>query len=154
MKNRLSYLPAVLLTSACLVYAAVHTDYDHKVDFGRYHTYSWIGVNAGDSLWHNRITSAVDMALAARGWTKVETFYTGYPGWGWRARWWGMGTETTEVLPERVGNLTVDIFDGSTKELIFRGQASDSVSKNADKNDKRLEHSVEEMFKKFPRREK
>src|SRR5580658_3044220 len=63
MKNRLSYLTAVLLTSSCLVYAAIHTDYDHKADFGRYHTYSWIGVNAGDSLWHNRITSAVDMAL-------------------------------------------------------------------------------------------
>ena len=174
MKNRLSYLTAVLVASSCLVYAAVHTDYDHKANFSRYHTYSWIGVNAGDSLWHNRITGAVDMALAARGWTKVEsggdaavsafgrveehdtleTFYTGYPGWGWRARWWGMGTETTEVIPERVGNLTVDIFDGSTKQLLFRGQASDSVSKNADKNDKRLEHSVEEMFKKFPKREK
>jgi hypothetical protein len=64
-----------------------------------------------------------------------------------------MGTETTGIIPERVGNLTVDIFDGSTKQLVFRGRASDSVSKNADKNDKRLEHSVEEMFKKFPRRE-
>ena len=67
---------------------------------------------------------------------------------------WGMGSETAEIIPERVGNLTVDIFDGATKQLVFRGEASDSVSKNADKNDKRLEHSVEEMFKKFPGREK
>jgi len=174
MKNRLSCFTAVLLGSACLMYAAVHTDYDHKADFGRYHTYSWIGVNASDSLWQNRVTSAVDLALAGRGWTKVasggdasvsavgrlterdtlETFYTGYPGWGWRAGWWGGGTVTTEVIPDRIGNLTVDIFDGASKQLIFRGEASDSVSSKAEKNDKRLEHSVEEMFKKFPEREK
>jgi hypothetical protein len=176
MKNRLSYLTAVLLTSSCLVYAAIHTDYDHKADFGKYHTYSWIGVNAGNSLWQDRITSAVDQALSAKGWTKVasggdaavsafgrttekdtmETFYDGFPGWGWRARWWGggMGMSTTEVIPERVGNLTVDVFDGTTKQLIFRGEASDTLSIKVDKNDKKMEHSVDEMFKKFPPREK
>ena len=176
MKNRLSYLTTVLLTSACLVYAAVHTDYDHKADFAKYHTYSWIGVNTGNPLWQDRITSAVDGALSAKGWTKVasggdagvsafgrttekdtmETFYSGFPGWGWRARWWGggMGTATTEVIPERVGNLTVDVFDAATKQLIFRGAASDTLSSKVDKNDKKLEHSVDEMFKKFPPREK
>jgi hypothetical protein len=64
-----------------------------------------------------------------------------------------MGMSTTEVIPERVGNLTVDVFDGTTKQLIFRGEASDTLSSKADKNDKRMEHSVEDMFKKFPPRE-
>lgn len=172
MKHLFSTSAAVLLTSACLLYAAVHTDYDHKADFSRYHTYSWIGVNAGNSLWQSRITQAVDSALAAKGWSKVEsggdaavsaigktterdtmeTFYTGFPGWGWRAGWWGggMGMSTTETIPERVGTLTVDIFDGSTKQLIFRGQATDSLSGNPEKNDKKMEHSIEDMFKKFP----
>src|ERR1700722_1707787 len=176
MKNRLSYLTTVVLTSACLVYAAVHTDYDHKADFGKYHTYSWIAVNAGNPLWQDRITSAVDSALSAKGWTKVasggdagvsafgrttekdtmEAFYSGFPGWGWRARWWGggMGTATTEVIPERVGTLTVDVFDGGTKQLIFRGESSDTLSSKVDKNDKKMEHAVDEMFKKFPPREK
>jgi len=33
----------------------------------------------------------------------METFYDGFPGWGWRAGWWGggMGMSTTEVIPER-----------------------------------------------------
>jgi hypothetical protein len=44
------------------------------------------------------------------------------------------------------------VFDGNTKQLIFRGQATDSLSNNADKNDKKMEHSVEDMFKKFPPR--
>ena len=172
MKHLFSTSAAALLTSACLLYAAVHTDYDHKADFSRYHTYSWIGVNAGNSLWQSRITQGVDSALAAKGWSKVgsggdaavsaigktterdtmETFYTGFPGWGWRAGWWGggMGMATTETIPERVGTLTVDVFDGSSKQLIFRGQATDSLSGNPEKNDKKLEHSIDDMFKKFP----
>jgi hypothetical protein len=153
------------------MYASVHTDYDKKADFGKYHTYSWIGVKAGDSLWQDRITSAVDAALAAKGWQKVpsggdaavsafgrtaekdtiETFYTGFPGWGWRAGWWGgAGTATSEVIPEKVGNLTVDVFDGSTKQLIFRGVSSETISGKPDKNEKKLDSAVNEMFKKFP----
>jgi hypothetical protein len=152
-----------------LLAADVSSDYDHHADFGRYHTYSWIGVQAGNGLWQNRITSAVDSALAAKGWQKVptggdaaisavgrvterdsfETFYTGFPGWRWRG-WAGMGTATTEVIPERVGNLTVDIFDGNTKQLIFRGSASEAVSAKPDKNDKKMEEAVDKMFKHFP----
>jgi Domain of unknown function (DUF4136) len=176
MKTRLTGIGAVLLASACFLYAAVHTDFDHKADFSKYHTYSWIAVRAGSSIWQDRITRSVDEALAAKGWNKVEsggdasvsafgrtaehdtleTFYTGFPGWGWRAGWWGggLGTTTTEVVPERVGTLTVDVFDGGTRQLIFRGQASDSLTGNPDKNDKKMEHSVEEMFKKFPPRER
>ncbi len=86
----------------------------------------------------------------------METFYTGFPGWGWRAGWWGggVGTTETQVIPERVGTLTVDVFDANTKQLIFRGQSTDTLSNNADKNDKKMEHSVEEMFKKLPTHER
>jgi hypothetical protein len=169
MKTRLSALVAGPAIAVCLLSAAVHTDFDHQADFSKYHTYSWIGVSAGNSLWQDRITQAVDAAMAAKGWTKVEsggdasvsafgrtterdtleTFYTGYPGWGWRARWWGGGVLAEEV-PERVGNLTVDVFDGNTKQLIFRGRASETLSGNPDKNDRKLEHAVDDMFKKFP----
>jgi hypothetical protein len=172
MKHPISISAAVLLASACFLYAEVRTDFDHKADFSRYHTYSWIGVNAGNSLWQTRITDAVDSALTAKGWQKVpsggdaavsavgktkeqdslETFYDGFPGWGWRAAWWGggMGMSTTQVVPQRVGTLTVDIFDGASRQLIFRGEASDVLSSKADKNDKKMDHSVEDMFKKFP----
>ena len=173
MKIPLSTSAALLVTSACLLYAAVRTDYDHKADFSRYHTYSWIGVQAGSSIWQDRIMQAVDSALSAKGWSKVgsggdaavsafgrvterdtlETFYNGFPGWGWRAGWWGgMGTTTTQVVPERVGSLTVDVFDGGTKQLIFRGEATDTLSEHADKNDKKMDHAVDDMFKKFPPR--
>jgi|HubBroStandDraft_4_1064222.scaffolds.fasta_scaffold209136_1 hypothetical protein len=152
-----------------LLAAQISTDYDHHADFSHYHTYSWIGVKAGNGLWQDRITSAVDNQLTAKGWTKVpsggdasvsalgrvteqdtmETFYSGFPGWGWRG-WAGMGTATTSVIPEKVGNLTVDIFDGSSKQLIWRGSSSEAVSSKPEKSDKKMEEAVGKMFKNFP----
>jgi hypothetical protein len=172
MKSRFSRLfLAAAVGAVCIAFAAVSTDYDHKADFVRYHTYSWIGVNAGNPLWQDRITSAVDSALAAKGWTKVaaggdaavsaigrtreqdtmETFYDGFPGWGWRRGWGGgMGMATTTVDPMRVGELTVDIFDGATKQLIWRGRADNTLSSNPEKNDKKMDKSIDDMFKHFP----
>ena len=110
---------------------------------------------------------AVDSQLAAKGWQKVEsggdaavsavgrvterdnleTFYTGFPGWRWRA--WG-GSRTVTVVPEKIGNLTVDVFQGGTKDLVWRGTATEVLSSKPEKNDKKLEESVEHMFKHFP----
>jgi len=168
MRSILRLAPAGLAV-AIIAFAAVSTDYDHHADFGRIHTYSWIGVRAGGSIWQDRIQRAVDAALTSRGWQRVEsggdadvaaighvteqdtmqTFYDGFPGWGWGG-WAGMGEATTTTVPERVGNLTVDIFNGGTKQLIFRGRASDALSSKPEKNDKKMEESVDKMFKDFP----
>ena len=168
MKPVLRVAP-VAIAAALIAMAAVSTDYDHHADFSRIHTYSWLGVKAGNSIWQDRITQAVDSALQAKGWQRtesggdatvsafgrvtqqdtLETYYDGFPGWGWRG-WAGMGTATTTVVPEQVGNLTVDIFDGNTKQLIFRGRASDVLSSKPEKNDKKMEESVDKMFKSFP----
>ena len=166
----LPFAPAILLTAAALAFAPdVSTDYDHNTDFARLHTYSWIGVRAGTSIWQDRITQAVDAELKAKGWQRVEsgadvgvaalghvserdtleTFYDGFPGWGWRG-WNGMGTATTTVVPNRVGNLTIDMFQGGSKQLIWRGTASEVISSKPDKNDKKLNEAVEKMFKQFP----
>jgi len=171
MKFRLSRLLLPALVAACVAFAAdITTDYNHHIDFARYHTYSWIGVRAGNSLWQDRIMNAVDSALAARGWSKVpsggeadvsafgktreqdtlETFYDGFPGWGWRGWGGGMGMATTETVPERIGALTVDIFDGTTKQLIWRGTAEHTLSSKPEANDKKFDHSVDDLFKHFP----
>jgi hypothetical protein len=171
MTTRLLQLaPAILLTATAIAFAPdVSVDYDHNADFARLHTYSWIGVQAGTSIWQDRITQAVDAELKAKGWQRVEsgadvdvaalghvserdtleTFYDGFPGWGWRG-WAGMGTATTTVVPNRVGNLSVDIFQGGSKQLIWRGTASEVISSKPDKNDKKLNDVVEKMFKHFP----
>jgi len=173
MKIRTSLLAAGTLAFAMIAFATISTDFNHSVDFSRYHTYSWIGVRAGNELWQDRIMNAVDSALAAKGWMKVpsggdadvsafgrtreqdtlQTFYDGFPGWGWGG-WWGEGTATTVTEPQRVGDLTVDIFDGMTKKLIWRGRADNLLSSKPEKNEKKLEKGVADMFKKFPPPEK
>jgi len=82
----------------------------------------------------------------------LESFYTGLGGgWGWRRGWGGgTGIGTTEVESTPVGTLVIDVFDGSTKKLIFRGNASDALSGKEEKNEKKLEKEVEGMFKHFP----
>ncbi len=167
------YLTTALLGLAGLLFAAdVSTDYDHKADFSRYHTYSWIGAKAGNSLWQDRIMAAVDNELSSKGWQKVQsggdaavsafgrtreqdtlqTFYDGFPGWGWYG--WGGSTATTYVEPSRLGSLTVDIFDGNTKQLVWRGTATDTLSSHPEKNTKKPNDAVGDLFKKFPPHER
>ena len=42
------------------------------------------------------------------------------------------------------------MFDGSSKNMIWRSVASDTLSNNSDKNIKNLDKNVQKMFGKFP----
>jgi hypothetical protein len=150
----------------------VKTDYDHEANFGQYKTYSWEQVKTKDALDVDRIKSAVNAELAAKGWTQVDsggdisivameitreqqtlnTFYDGFGGgWGYRrfgGGGFGMATTTTDTY--KVGTLVVDLFDTKTKKLLWRGSSSDTLSNNSNKNIKNLDKGVVKMFKKFP----
>jgi hypothetical protein len=159
----------LLLACACVVFAAVTTDYSHSADWSKYKTYSWIKVAVENPLWEDRVTRAVDAQLTAKGWTKVDdggdasvaaygstktqktlqTWYDGFGG-GWFWHGFGDGLATTTVEETPIGTLMVDIFDSSTHKLIWRGVASNTLSGKPEKDEKKLEKAVEEMFKKFP----
>jgi Domain of unknown function (DUF4136) len=146
----------------------VKTDYDHSANFSQYKTYSWEKVQTKDPLMVDRIKDAVNGALTAKGWTRLDsdgdvsvvameitrnqqtlnTFYDGFGG-GWR---WGggFGDATTTTETYKVGTLVVDLFDTKTKNLIWRGSSSDTLSNNADKNTKNLDKGVQKMFAHFP----
>src|SRR5947199_8585429 len=51
----------------------VKTDYDHNVNFGQYKTYSWEKVRTKAPLLVDRIKTAVNSALAAKGCTEVPS---------------------------------------------------------------------------------
>jgi hypothetical protein len=166
MKRALK-LSVPLLAGVALLLAGVKTDYDHSADFNRYKSYSWIGAKASNDLWADRITKDVDQQLAAKGWTKVESggdatvsafgrthneqtlesYYNGFGG-GWR--WRGFGDVTTYVDNTPVGTLVVDVFDGQSKKLVWRGTSTDTLSSKPEKNEQKLEHAVADMFKHFP----
>jgi hypothetical protein len=150
----------------------VKTDYDRSANFAQYKTYSWEHVKSQDPLDVDRIKTAVNGALAAKGWTQVDsggdvsivaveitrnqqtlnTFYDGFGGgWGWRRfGGGGLGEATTTTETYKVGTVVVDLFDTKTKQLIWRGAESDTLSNNSNKNIKNLDKGVEKMFKQFP----
>lgn len=177
MKTNLRFLALASLIFAACLFAKTAVDYDHSVNFGKYHTYSWIGVNVQEPLWNDRITKAIDNQLTAKGWRKVDsgadtsisavgsthteqtldTWYSGGFGGGWGHRgWWGGGPgfATTTVDRTPVGTLHIDIFDAQSKKVIWHGDCSDTLSSKPDKNETKLEKSVAELFKKFPPPEK
>jgi hypothetical protein len=129
----------------------VKTHYDRSANFAQYKTYSWEQVKTREPLDVDRIKSAVNAALAAKGWTRVES---GGDVWivaiegGWRWRGFGAFGPTTDTYEDRT--LTVDLFDTKTKKLLWRGSSTDRLSDNSDKNIKNLDKGVEKLFKKFP----
>jgi hypothetical protein len=93
-------LLAVAPLVAAAAWASITTDYDHNVNFVSFRTYSWGKLETANSIWNERVKSAVDSALAARGWTlttsggdvlvnafgkthpehTINTFYDGFGG--------------------------------------------------------------------------
>ena len=168
----------VFLLSAKAGFASdVKTDYDRGADFGRYKTFCWQKVETRNPLWIERIKASVSSALAAKGWSQVEsgsgcdvavaameikrnhdtvnTFYDsvggGWGGWGWRgfgAGGFGEATTTTETY--QTGTLVVDLFDTKAKNLVWRGSATDTLSDKSGKNIKKLNDAVHKLFERFP----
>jgi len=171
MKMKATRIPLgfiLFMLAVSTAWAGVKVDWDKTITFGNYKTYAWAkGTPAQNPLWDQRITDAVDKQLATKGLQKVDadsnpdlivvyhaavgtdtelnTMGTG--GWGWR---WGGGMQTTTVDKIPTGQLSVDIGDAKTKKLLWLGSASDTLSDNPDKNQKKLNSAIEKMFKKFP----
>jgi len=168
----LSLIGLLLFGSLRVFGAQITIDYDHSINFSQYKTYSWLKVQAGDSLWEDRIKQDIDAQLAAKGWTRVDangsatiaafqstqkqqtldTFYDGFGG-GWRWRGFGggsmdMSTTSTEIT--KIGTLVVDVFDAQTQKLIWRGKQSDALSGNPEKNAEKLAKDLGGLFKHFP----
>ena len=166
----LTLMGTALICATASFAQQVRTDYDRSTDFSRYKTFSWGQVNTQNPLWVNRIQSAVNSELAAKGWTQVEsggsvsimamemtrshqtldTYYDNFGGgWRWRGGF-GFGDSTTTETTYRVGTLVVDLYDSNTKTLIWRGSSSETLSDKSDKNIKNLDKGVEKMFAHFP----
>jgi hypothetical protein len=126
-----------------------------------------------------RITDALKNELESRGITMVEsggeiaitlyltikeaTDYTAYTnfngGMGYAGRWgyargigMGMGSASTNVSESnyQVGTLIIDMYDNSTKKMIWQGDMTSDVETNASKRDKTIPKKMSKLMKKFP----
>jgi hypothetical protein len=157
-----------LAVCACIVAGIVaaqdvSVDFDKGVDFSKFKTYGWQpGQPAPSPLVDKRILNAIDGQLASKGWTKtmdapsdaVVVYYAALKeqkqlnAWGAGPRWSGYGTVNVATI--RIGQLVVDVYDASSKQLVWRGIASDTVSDKQEKNEKKLNDAVAKLFKQFP----
>ena len=163
---------AVLL-GAAPAGAQTTIDYDGNVDFTKYKTYSWgRNTSSGNPAADERIIAEIEAHLTAAGWKQappdegevvvaehatvtndvsVDTFYTGWgTGWGWTGFGPGAGVGTTVSQSLRSGTLVVDMFDATTKKLIWRGTAEGALSTKPEENIPKVQKIIARLFKKFP----
>jgi hypothetical protein len=165
---------ALTLVGSAAFAQDVKVDFDKAADFSTIKTFSTkVGTSWNNPLSEKRVVDEIEQALTAKGWSKADdgtadavvvlhgatdvkkdlnTFYSGgYGGYGWRGMGgMGMGTSSTTVHEYMVGTLVVDIFNAKSKQLMFRGTASDELSDKVDKNAKKLTKASDKMFKDFP----
>jgi hypothetical protein len=171
-KQTLAVAAAFTLIGSGAFAQDVKVDFDKDANFTTIKTFALkIGTSWGNPLSEKRVTAEIEQALTEKGWKNADeatadaivvlhgatdvkkdlnTFYSGgYGGYGWRGMG-GMGSASTTVTEYTVGTLVVDIFDAKSKQLLFRGTASDEVSDKAEKNQKKLAKASDKMFKDFP----
>jgi hypothetical protein len=164
---------AVLALGAGMALAQdVNVNYVPGKDFSKYKTYKWVdiqGAEKPDQIVDTQIKQAIDKALAGKGFTKAtgdtadlfigyqvavnqerqwNTYGTGgYGSWRYGG---GMGTTTSSTI--HVGTVALDIYDAVAKELVWKGQASKTLSgeKNPEKRQKNIDKAMAKLLKDFP----
>jgi hypothetical protein len=133
-----------------------------------------------DDLMMTQLGAALDAELAKKGLTKktdgtsdlaivyqvavkqekeLSTFTSGYstgPGWGGGYGGFygggGTSTSTTSVYTITTGTLALDMYDASSKKLVWRGIATKTLDVDAkpEKRQKNMAKGSEKLLKKYP----
>jgi len=175
-----STIIAILFIATSAFAQDVSFNFDMTADFTKYKTYHWEkhpNSKDLDEITMTQLGAAFDTELAKKGLTKkndgnsdlaivyqlavkqekeLSTFSSGYgmgPGWG--GSWYGgmsTSTSTTSVYTMTIGTLALDIYDASTKKLIWRGVATKTLDTDAkpEKKQKNMAKGAEKLLKKYP----
>jgi hypothetical protein len=144
-------------------------DFDKTARFASYRTYAWVrGTELGDPFSHQRIVSAVDAQLAAKGLAKVgmdagPDVYVAYHAAVARDRqltasgtggypFGGLRTGSARLQDILTGTLAVDIIDAQTRNVVWRGIASKELDGEAkpEKREKAINKGAEKLLKNYP----
>jgi hypothetical protein len=171
-------IAAASLAVGCSSYD-IKYDYDVDNDFSAYKTYSWIPmvINQGgtsaqtavrsNTLLDKRIRSAVDNAMASKGFTRVEenpdllvVYHTGVQNkvdvtdWGYTygGSYWGWAGRDIDVYSYTEGTLIVDLVEAGGKHLVWRGSATGVVEpgRSPEQVQARLDDVVTRIFANYP----
>jgi hypothetical protein len=165
----------IAITIATLLFAvaaraqSVTYDMDRTAAFASYRTYAWVPGTEVPNDWNNkRIISAVNTQLALRGMLQVgatqnpdvlvryhaafdrSVQITGSVSGPFVFPAGRIGSARAEEIV--VGTLVVDVIDGRTKRIVWRGVAAKDVDVTADpaRREKSINRTAEKLFKKYP----
>jgi hypothetical protein len=96
-----------------------------------------------------QFTTVTDTVGPAWGWGGWGWASPGCCAWGWGGRW-GSSFSLTTAQTIFAGTLVVSMTDARRKQLVFEGVSTDTISSKAEKNTKRLQKGVCEIFEKYP----
>jgi hypothetical protein len=160
----------VLLASSAVPAQDVTTNSMPGANFAKYRTYKWVvieGATTPNQIVDAQIKQSIENQLSAKGFTKTDgdnaDLYIGYQvsinqekqwnayGMGGGPRWGGgMATATSSVIS--IGTLVLDMYDPSTKELVWTGRVTKTLdaSANQQKKQKNLDKAMQKLLKGFP----
>lgn len=172
--KKLLLLPVLLIFIACST-VKIGFDYDKQADFSKYKTYSISEETMKmplNQLNRDRIISAVEAEMAAKGFTKSEkpdaildirikgeevqtaTATTSGGGYG-HYRWgYGGGFSTTTVNYDKYveGTLFVTLVDRATEKIVWQGTGTRTLDENANaqKREENINYAVNQIFTNYP----
>jgi hypothetical protein len=169
-------LAAAAALLACS-HAAVQTEFDPKAEYARYRTWTWIaqppGPEQAPAIQNPAVLAlvraAVERELGARGLARAsgaepdllvavhgfarDRIQVNTYGYAMPVGPYGMygapAAYGTEVRQYRDGTLILDLVDGRTKQLVWRGTASDTVSSPSQVKDV-VQAAVRDMLVHYP----
>ncbi|WP_394128953.1 DUF4136 domain-containing protein [Shewanella maritima] len=180
MKNIIIILAALALTACSSM--KTNSDFDPSVSFDNYKTYAWVKQkNTGekyhlDGLMDQRVRSAIDAEMAAKGMKKVDadsadllvnyltkvdkkinvdTFNNNFGYYPYHRGGWAYGgsmhTQTT-VREYKVGTLIVDLVDKEKGALVWRGTVADTIRdhKTPEKRVEVVNKAINQVMANFP----
>lgn len=157
-------ITAVLLTSCNTV--RVTYDFDRATDFNTYKTYNFhqkgIDKLELNDLDKRRILAAIDVQMAAKGFTKSDNpqlyinvlasskekinIDNGYYGGYWGPYWGG----PSRVYQYTSGTIILDIVDNARNILVWQGAGSGLNVSNLNSKSDDIPKAIEEILAKFP----
>jgi len=177
MKKLLLIALAATVLSSCAT-LKVTSDFDKTAPFENYKTYAFtqeaLNLNINE-LNRNRLISAVEAQLGAKGFTKSETPDVlidmnlvsktvqtatanttgggGYYGAGYRYGYGGgFSTTTINYDSYEEGTLFVDMIDVSKNQLVWQGRGVGTLNPDvsAEKREANINYAIEQIFSRYP----
>jgi hypothetical protein len=173
--KHLLFFACVLFIAASCSSVRVSSDFDKTAGFASYKTYAFTPEAQSiplDDINRNRILSAIETELAAKGFTKSDkpdvlidvnikaekqmsatATNTGGYGYGYRYGWGGGFSTTTIDYDTYVdGTLFIDMIDVSKKQLVWQGRGTKTIDPDANqqKREQNINYAVKQIFMKYP----